>query len=809
MKKNYLCISMAAALLVTACSDELEEDKGSNSVAAGDEIVFGASGMLSFGEGLYDNMGEKMKPGSRTIYGDAYFDGTRWHYPVSWVHGDSVWLYSPQATTKEGSHHAEYEIRWEGGTDGDVGQSDTPEYLIKVGDEGLQWANTNVHDFYAFYPSCIEGFTFTENNNDLKVEGEIPAFQKIVRIEEREDGRKVAIPDMHYAFMRAVSQQVLPGKVIPLTFEPITTAVDITVTAGKDPVQLTTLQVESVQYDENHKVVPGTQFPIWGDFTYSVKNGAVTLDNTTANNYQVTVSVWDGTNPVKLNPGQSITVTAFLLPGMEGNPDRTVHNLAVRVNAWNLKPKVKYYNGVNIPIRTRSQIILPAIEMSGDKPDYDVNIWMKSVPDPTYVSQLTIPGSVNAFSGPDYFELSADKYEPGRETIRAQMLSVEDQFKKGVRAFDFAVETPNPYSDEESDASLGNASLIVGGDISWGEGLTFDDALKKLAALVQSNPSEFIVVMPFYNSAETRKDKSWCMGLKTYLQSLGGTINGVRIQPYRSNITVGEARGSILFLSRMPGDKSTVTGWVGEPQYTTAVYGWDADKDRWERRGYDMSKSGFWWNASQDGFVSWTCWNGNSDPSAAKLYPGNDVPLDNWKYEAASTVVEPVFYVQDWYRVCAETKRYHGDQWYESMSEKKKHVEDFMDESISRLRGNTSGDIAFINSLGGGYVSTGNYGSTSSAVSHIPYPQGKDEKTFAKHRGDVPQFARDINEMFYQRLVKFNYENRGPLGIVLMNFAGLETVYNNIPVHGEYILHSLIDNNFSFPLTGNTAQGSK
>ena len=91
---------MAASALFAACSDDFGVADGpKHPVSEGDEILFGAKNLATFKDGFTDGVDK----GGRTVYGDAEYvqnaDGTGyWKYPLSWIYGDSISIYSPQAT---------------------------------------------------------------------------------------------------------------------------------------------------------------------------------------------------------------------------------------------------------------------------------------------------------------------------------------------------------------------------------------------------------------------------------------------------------------------------------------------------------------------------------------------------------------------------------------------------------------------------------------------------------------------------------------------------------------------------------------
>lgn len=795
MKQKSLLFAWAATILLLAgCSDDMEK-AGNSPIVEGDEIMFGASSLNEFEDGYTDADLQ-----TRTVYEDSYWDNNdnKWHYPLQWVHGDEISVYCPQAS--DAVKYTHYKIQWDNGSEGDISTDNTPVYMIKSGENGLHWGNTGeTHKFYAFYPSSA-----IKNDEEFEngvIHGTIPNTQEMEWTQDG-SGNWVGKPDMDLAFMRAYNE-IQPTDVqqenVTLTFEPLTTAVEITLTASGDVTN--TVNISQIQImAENKNGDENSRQAVCGDFAYDIDKDATTLNNKdVVTDYMITVDCWHNNQPISLAGGKSMTFTVFLLPGTDAEGDRTLDNLKISVPGWipgsSAGTETKTYEGVNIQVGTKSQIVLPAYNPTGT-----TNAWLGSLPDEVYISQLSIPGSVNAFSN-DIVSGQQSSYEgEGNDEIDlTQTTSVEDQFNFGVRAFEIAT--------ERDFGLLGYGTTLRDGQVIAGEttnNVSFGNALQRLAQLVADNPSEFVIVMPYYAPNATSVGEEWSTQLRTYLQDLNGQIvstegDNVKILPFNTGMTIGDARGKILFLSRMPSSKSDVDSWVGNPQYTTAIYGWNSDKDRWAIRGYDTNTEGYWIDGQ---------WNGTNNPKNAGY---TEPTYMSWKYEAASPSGTPTYYIQDWFRVCPQDGNYShfladgsgSTYWYESKSEKISNITDFMDASITQLKGNTSGNQVFINSLAGYYVIS-KYATTmfeDGALSSIPYPTTV-YPNYAKH-GDIPPFARDMNDEVYRYILGLDYENRGPLGIMLINYAGVANAFN-MEMHGDYIVQALIDNNFRFPLIGRT-----
>lgn len=771
MKRKSLFFAMACLTVVFAgCKDE--SDHGKSTIYEGDEVKFGVSGLASFDKGYSD------APSTRTVYGEGKYVDGKWHYPLSWVYGDEISVYCPQSSGGEAFVH--YAVKWNGGSEGDI-ENGTSVYMIKTGENGLRWGDTSQnHDFYAFYPSSA--IRTDMRFADGLLHGNIPNTQDMVEWVSDGNGNWTGRPDMNYAFMRAYNR-VTPDDArndkVTLDFKPLTTAIEITLEAAGNmtsPVTISQIQILATNKDGTQKQA------VCGDFEYDIVSGVNTLVNEdVVNDYMITVPCWHESGgvqvPIELASGKKLTFTVFLLPGTDGNGERTLRNLQVRVPGWNAGLQVKTYENINIAVGTKSQVWLPEYEPATGSS----NNWLGSLPDNVYISQLSIPGSVNAFSG-EFLNDARNYVEGASEMDQTQVMSVTDQLDFGVRALEIATERatglyPNSYN-------LGTQGSLIAGTTTSSN---LASALRTVAGWLKRNDSEFVIVMPYYAPNATDIPEAWSNQLKNYLQTVSD-IDGVEILPFDNSMTIGDARGKILFLSRMPGSKADVDRWVGTPQKTTAIYGWDSDKNRWKRRGYDMSASGYW-NGEQ--------WNGKADPKGAGY---TEPDYKSWKYDAVTPSSAPDFYIQDWFRVCNGSGRYrHTDltsstYWYESKSEKISHIKNFMDASVNVMKQDYTGGSVFINSLAGYYVVNKNWG-----VSAIPAPTGL-HPDYGKH-GDIPAFARDMNNVVYNYVLGLKYENRGPLGIMLINYTGMPEAFG-MKMSGDYIVRALIDNNFRFPLFG-------
>lgn len=172
--------------------------------------------------------------------------------------------------------------------------------------------------------------------------------------------------------------------------------------------------------------------------------------------------------------------------------------------------------------------------------------WMRTLPDDTPACMMSIPGAHDACTA------NVDRQYAYFIT---QALNLQGLWDAGVRAFDI-----RPASREDH---LGVFHQMADTHVS------FEDVLSILAGRLKDNPSEFAVVIMRH---ETEAD------LSDNFESLMGeclaSIGNLAI-PFRRDLTLGELRGHILFLSRSRYEGGPVgayiQGWPDEAELVDAA----------------------------------------------------------------------------------------------------------------------------------------------------------------------------------------------------------------------------------------------
>ena len=169
--------------------------------------------------------------------------------------------------------------------------------------------------------------------------------------------------------------------------------------------------------------------------------------------------------------------------------------------------------------------------------------WMGSLPDNTFVSQLSIPGTHDAGTGHGvnnvYVIVSGSKYAVTQEK------TLTEQWNSGIRAFDL-----RPAID-------GSRLRIYHGIVSTN--LYFDNALSTLCGLLDEHPTETCIVIIRHESEADDNSSSWGAKMKELLGSDPAKSHAVNFKP---DAKLGEVRGKLLILSRDTYDTNPVGGYI-------------------------------------------------------------------------------------------------------------------------------------------------------------------------------------------------------------------------------------------------------
>lgn len=174
----------------------------------------------------------------------------------------------------------------------------------------------------------------------------------------------------------------------------------------------------------------------------------------------------------------------------------------------------------------------------------DYQNWMAQLDDDAFVCQLSIPGAHDACSS----SFSSASALGALFSGKVQSKSVEQMLPLGVRLFDLRP------------AVNGNKLTIYHGVLQTSS--DFNTAMQQLCNYVTLHPTEFCVVVIRHETDGDDNNANFGSMLQTSLTQFSDYLVN-----FRPNLTVGETRGKILFLSRdeynAPIRGGRITGWPG------------------------------------------------------------------------------------------------------------------------------------------------------------------------------------------------------------------------------------------------------
>lgn len=795
MNKKYIfpALMCIAAVSFTSCIEENFEKV--TPAQDGDEIIFGA-------RAGFENAG----PDTRTVYsGETYTVGDKTFERIDWVDPqydeegqlinmpDRIEIHSPEAGNGPTAH---YQISHWKDADGEKDYA----YLTRIGDSSLQWKGDGEHTFYAMYPSSKMFETEATLKQGIKMEGTIlkgtiPAAQAPLSITNN-GGHYVAYPDMKYAYMAAKGTATREDGSVSLTFVPVVTAVQIQLVLDEGdihPVEIGEITVQGAG--------------ISGDFTADLASWTETYPScqypgTGGSNITVTVIDRESYAPITLQPGNSLTFTVFLRPGVD------YKNITVAISPTGSAYVGKQMNNVTIPANLKTRISnfrLPAISVEDEEIVFDASNWMEAIDENTELKKLSIPGTTGSFS----YKYSSDA--SGNYRSQHTHMDIEAQWKAGIRAFEIVSDR---NGSNNSASSLANAQVTCN---KTDMGITVASAMEEIRDMVKENPKECAVVIFTYQPEGNNPNRN----ATRYANSLQQWFNSITYKDmfmrYTPDITLGDAKGKILVFVRLNQRDENDNGSFddaldympkdgeGNPLFVF-INGCGTGKDKWGARGYkvngntapDISNG-----SSSGNYVEYYMEDGYIDPTSDDSanvrrgemnfgYGTNDENVTCWFQEWARVINADIHISsgrwQSWYS-------YPEMYWFESYEEKKSNAIETFNMAIS----NNYGSYIFINSLSG-YIAETASSPTYSLVPSVGSAYGGDG-------GNIKALADKLNPDFYKHVYNAGMDQTtGPTGIVMMDYVS-DTPDENVEFDGSYRLPGLIiSNNRKFG-TGNSSSG--
>lgn len=504
--KKYLMIS-ALALLAYSCQTE---EFGDTQPTPGKEVQFGASLEQST---------------TRTIYGDE----TNNAFPINWINGDEVVIFSPDCASNGGVGSATYKVNV---GEENSGKQNYANSLDKTGDIGVRWGDNTTGSFYSIYPASS---LYTKVSSDCKTVTLTMPAQQDNTFERTSDGKIIAYPDMRACFMYAYTPNVQSGNTVNLKYKPISTAIRFKLQGplnnDNGPVTINYVRIYAP-----------TSTDINGTYEFAdVTNGSGIPEPKSGLNY-VTMNVADKNGSyLTLSAGESVELNAFLLTGKEITIDKNWYvEVATSDGSVFTKHIIADGNATSEGMTLKPGMIhrlpdLPPLTASGE---WDPANWMRNIQRNVYLSEISIPGS--------WYSLDQD--------YQSDIRTIDGQYNLGVRAFHFdtrwIAEKKGLLFPTYTPTALGVAGTADNYDADEGRYLqsndnpmTFETALGQVVSNVKSD--EYMVVMcTFAQGSAIYGD--WRKEISDACDKYPGKI--VEASSLNENTVVGDVLGKVIVI---------------------------------------------------------------------------------------------------------------------------------------------------------------------------------------------------------------------------------------------------------------------
>lgn len=504
--KKYFIIS-ALALLACSCQDE---EQGGVQPTPGQDVQFGASLEQS---------------ATRTIYGDEANNA----FPINWVNGDEVVVFSPDCASNGGVGKAIYKVNV---GEENSGKQNYANSLDKTGEIGVRWGNNTTGSFYSIYPASS---LYSEVSSDCKTLTLTMPAQQDNTFERTSDGKIIAYPDMRACFMYAYTQNVTSGSTVNLKYKPISTAVRFKLQGplnnDNGPVTINYVRL----YAPTGTNINGTfEFADVTDTSTGIPEPKRGLNYVTMN-----VADNDGAY-LTLSAGESVELNAFLLTGHDITIDEKWY-FEVAISDGTIFQKHIVADGTqtqeNMTLKPGMIHKLPDLPPLTASGSWDVSNWMRNIQRNVYLSEISIPGS--------WYSLDQD--------YQSDIRTVEGQYNIGVRAFHFDTRWIAQRSGRWPNynyipTSLGIAGTADNYDVDEGRylqenGMTFETALGQVVNKVKSD--EYMVVMCTFAQGSVIYD-SWIQAISNACDKYPDKI--VEASSLNENTVVGDVLGKVIVI---------------------------------------------------------------------------------------------------------------------------------------------------------------------------------------------------------------------------------------------------------------------
>lgn len=503
--KKYFIIS-ALALLACSCQDE---EQGGVQPTPGQDVQFGASLEQS---------------ATRTIYGDEANNA----FPINWVNGDEVVVFSPDCASNGGVGKAIYKVNV---GEENSGKQNYANSLDKTGEIGVRWGNNTTGSFYSVYPASS---LYSEVSSDCKTLTLTMPAQQDNTFERTESGIKAYL-DMRACFMYAYTQNVSSGETVNLKYKPISTAVRFKLQGplnnDNGPVTINYVRL----YAPTGTNINGTfEFADVTDTSTGIPEPKRGLNYVTMN-----VADNDGAY-LTLSAGESVELNAFLLTGHDITIDEKWY-FEVAISDGTIFQKHIVTDGTqsqeNMTLKPGMIHRLPDLPPLTASGSWDVSNWMRNIQRNVYLSEISIPGS--------WYSLDQD--------YQSDIRTVEGQYNIGVRAFHFDTRWIAQRSGwrpnyDYTPTSLGIAGTASNYDADGGRylqenGMTFETALRQVVEKIKSD--EYMVVMCTFAQGSAQYG-DWRKEISDACDKYPDKI--VEASSLNENTVVGDVLGKVIVI---------------------------------------------------------------------------------------------------------------------------------------------------------------------------------------------------------------------------------------------------------------------
>lgn len=182
----------------------------------------------------------------------------------------------------------------------------------------------------------------------------------------------------------------------------------------------------------------------------------------------------------------------------------------------------------------KRKVLLPLVALVAGAMSVQAENWMNRLPDDTYISVVSIPGSHDSATGCGW----ADGHEGlGKSFAQTQDLDLGAQWAAGVRAFDL-----RPCKHEDGHLHINHGIVATN--------KRFDDALYELRDSLIANPSEFVIVHVMHETDAYSGSEPEGNFNNMLLDILKSDELKDYFVGFNRKLTVKDVRGKMLVLSR-------------------------------------------------------------------------------------------------------------------------------------------------------------------------------------------------------------------------------------------------------------------